>query len=349
MSDRPRNPSRAGLFSGEAPFDRSAGETADPRQGPPFSPRHSASPPAIESPTESIERTRTVNDNEAEQLARTLKDLFQSLPRRPGVTSESAPASAPGGVAGVAAPTFEDFPSDERRAKFGEDSPGLGTESASTGPGGGDSPAMGGHGEDSFARPDLCQGGDTATVALVTPISAVPDGETTGTPPADGNEADAGGTSGGLATPSPSPFAAESTMIGADAGAIAAGVGPAADLGRLGSPSAGATIEATAQGGTPAAWSSPETVAIGSIGLVGHNAEGFDPTLSSSTSAMTWGGVSGGVPFATANGTVSPGGEGPSGLDLGPTNALLGQILDELRRHQQSAPIVSGRSVYPER
>jgi hypothetical protein len=49
------------------------------------------------------------------------------------------------------------------------------------------------------------------------------------------------------------------------------------------------------------------------------------------------------------SGAISPSNEASAGLDLNPTNALLGQILDELRRHQQSAPLASGRSVYPER
>jgi hypothetical protein len=41
--------------------------------------------------------------------------------------------------------------------------------------------------------------------------------------------------------------------------------------------------------------------------------------------------------------------EGQAGVDLSATNALLGQILDELRRRTWSAPIASTRAVYPER
>ena len=48
-------------------------------------------------------------------------------------------------------------------------------------------------------------------------------------------------------------------------------------------------------------------------------------------------------------GATSTKDDGSTGVDLSPTNALLGQILDELRRQQQLARIVSGRSVYPER
>ncbi|HEY2158434.1 MAG TPA: hypothetical protein VGH33_22580, partial [Isosphaeraceae bacterium] len=65
--------------------------------------------------------------------------------------------------------------------------------------------------------------------------------------------------------------------------------------------------------------------------------------------ATNWSGLTGGDPLGSRPGAVSPADEGSAGVDLSPTNALLGQILDELRRHQQSAPIASGRLVYPER
>jgi hypothetical protein len=347
MSDRPRNPSRAGLFSGEAPSDRSSGETADPLQGHPLGPHHPASPPAIESATGLTDRAQAVSNAEAEQFARTLKDLIQSLPRRPGASSASAPGSAPEGIAGVATPTFEDLPAGERRAKSGEDDLSLATGSTPTGAGRGDSPAVGGYEAGSSARPDLWRAGGegVTTVALAAPLSAARDGEQAGQPPVNGNRADVGGTSGGQADGGSNPFAAEAAMIGVAAVAIAAGVDPSADLGRRGSPSDRATIEPATTGGVPAAWT-PETVAVGQIGPAGRNDEGFDRA---SASATSWGGASGGDPFATDYGNASPAVEGPSGVDMGPTNALLGQILDELRRHQQSASISSGRSVYPER
>jgi hypothetical protein len=87
---------------------------------------------------------------------------------------------------------------------------------------------------------------------------------------------------------------------------------------------------------------SEATVAVGPVGPAGSLEESFDRPPSPS---LIWDEpLSGDRP-----GSQAPSGEGLSGVDLRPTNELLGQILDELRRLHQPAPIASGRSVYPER
>jgi hypothetical protein len=144
------------------------------------------------------------------------------------------------------------------------------------------------------------------------------------------------------------PVAPESSTAGVATVTVAAGVDGRADLASWGSRRDRAVAGPMIQGVGPAVGTSPEMVAVGPVGPVARLAEGLDGTSAVPAPASSWDGTTGGDPFS-GRGAVSPGDKGPSGVDMSPTNALLGQIFDELRRHNQSAPIASGRSVYPER
>lgn len=352
MSDRYRNPSRAGLFSGEAQPDGSPGETADLLRDHTPSPHHPASLPPIDSPAEFTDRAHAVDKSEAKQLARTLKDIFQSLAGHPVSSPTLTSVAAPEEIAGVVTPSVEVPTASGRHAKPSDDGPGLTTESAPTGPVLGDSLAGGRDGVDSSARSELQsadRGEFVGTAALAMPLSVARDGEPTGQPASSADRPTGGETSEGLALRGPSFIAAEAALVGGAAVAIAVGGEPAPDFGRWSSSSDRATLEAATRGGVHAVAASQETIAVGPIGLVGRNDEGLDRASFASVAPTTWGGASGGDLFATGHGDASTAAEGPGGSDLGPTNALLVQILDELRRNSQASFIASGRSVYPER
>ena len=333
MSDRPRNPSRSGLFSDANPPERSLGEGRDLQTEPSQGTRHPASPPPI--------------DDEAKQFARTLRGLIQSLPRGPGSAPTGATAPAYDGIFGIVAPAFEDQPADDRRAESGRDN--QEGDSISQGTGRPDSATQDRHESDTSTRPDLGSGDRPDAVAAIP--SAVPppgghEGDLSGHPVSDRSREPAGGSVVGPASTGVQigSFAAEVTSTG-----IAAAVEPHAALGPAGFPLDRASAEAAAQDDGAGLAATSETVAIGPIGPAGRPEETFDRGPAQAVSATTWGGSLDGDPFGGYLGSASSAGEAQGGADLNQTNALLGQILDELRRYQQQAPIASGRSVYPER
>lgn len=361
MSDRPRKPSRSGLFSGANPPGRPLVERADPlRETSPGS-YHPASPTPLDpskpgGPTGPDDRTGAVDDR-AKQFALTLRDLIESLPPRAD-SAAARLAPAPQGIPGVTMPAFEDHPAVERQARTVEDVPGGGPSPSDfdrVGP-----PTRGRLEADATARPDLARS-DRRDEDLVIPSTALSPGgpevdlpgyptserspgpvESALEPTCSGIQPDVGGSFGGDG-PGERSLAIEVPMAGI-AAAPAAGVdlrigpvhrGIAADLGPSGSESSGVDDGA----------GESQTIAVGPVGSAGRFEESFDRPPSSTAPTASWGGSSGGDPSGAVRSPV----EGASGADFGPTNALLERILDELRRQHRSAPIASGRSVYPER
>lgn len=301
-------------------------------------PHHPASPPRI--------------DDEAERFARTLRDVIQSLPGRPGSVPSGTPAPAHGGIFGVATPTFDDQPADGRRAESGQgDSAG---DSITLGMDRLDSSTAGRHESETSPRTDLGRV-DRRDEVVAIPSAAPPlgghEGDLSGHPASDRSREPVDGFVIGPASSGAQSgsFAVEATTAGIASGAFATAVDPYSTLGTAGFSLDRASSEVGTQDGDPRIGPPSGTVAIGPIGPAGRPDESFDRAPSPSASAAPWSGSTGGDPFAAHLGFPSAAGEGQAGADLNQTNALLGQILDELRRNQQQAPIASGRSVYPER
>lgn len=323
MSDRPRQPDRAGRFADASPTDPT-------RDAPPVT-HHPAEPPPVD---------------QAAPASLTLRDLILSLPRRPGPDSAPDPASVPDGVSGVATPTYDDPPADERRAKHAEESgasdlpPPASDRAHSLREGRDDGPTP--------VRADLGGGNrrdEVVPLLAAPPNPGGPGAELPGYPafsrsvaadveaPPSRDRVDR--SQGEYATAAVSPM-----------GGIAAAVEAPTGLGRWASTQDRST-EGGPGGDTFPTGSTVDVVAIGPVGPAVRTEDPFDRGTSQAIVTTPWGGPSGDS-FAGRPEASSPAGEGAPGVDLGPTNALLGQILDELRRQQQ-APIASGRSVYPER
>ncbi len=308
---------------------------------------------------ESSDRLGAIDD-ETKQLASTLHDLIQSLPRRPGSSPSEATGSPAEGISGVATPTFDDQPTDERRARSGGD--GLAGDPIPPGADRATPPAEGRRESDTTARPDL--GGadrrdEVVAMPSAGPVPGNPGVDPTGHPAPDRSRdpiegsvmgrvpSGEGDPSEGRAGQGSHSFVVESAATGIVAGAVSAAIEPQAALGPGGFRPDRATNE-TAILGDAGTGASLETIAVGPIGPAGRPEEGLDRAASPSSTSMAWGMSPGGDPSEGGLGAGPLAVEGPGGVDMAPTNALLGQILDELRRQQQ-APIASGRSVYPER
>jgi hypothetical protein len=334
MSDRPRK------SDGASPF---------PDESPPGLARHPASPSPTapweaEGTAEFAERPGSIDD-EAKEFARTLRALIQSLPPRPDVPRRGAIGAETEAIAGVAAPTLEDQPTTGARATS-EDNLRQ-DDTATFSPDRIGSFAAGSYEVDAALRSDLAEVNrreEVVTIPSVAPLRGDMDREPAADPLHDPIE----GMTGEWGAQGTRPVALESSTAGVATVAVAAGVDARADLASWGSRRDRALAAPMIQGVGPAVGTSPEMVPVGPVGPVARLAEGLDRSSAVPAPASSWDGTTGGDPFG-GHGAVSPGDEGPSGVDLSPTNALLGQILDELRRHNQSAPIASGRSVYPER
>ena len=104
MNNRPRKPDRAGFFTEAAPTESLREEAPGPH--------HTISPPPIDS--SEADRPAEVTDlpgpteDETKKLARTIRELIQSLPRRQINSARGIIESAAHAIAGAIAPTFED-------------------------------------------------------------------------------------------------------------------------------------------------------------------------------------------------------------------------------------------------
>jgi hypothetical protein len=361
MIDRFRKPDRSGHFSGTVLPDSPREATSGPR--------HSVSPPTIDSPEadrprDSTDRLGPTGDDEANGLARTLRDLVQSLPRHPVDSVQGAIESAPDSIIGPVTPTFEDQFSVERWVESEDGVRKIELNSSVSGRIGSSAPSD--H-ENAPARSDSGRSDRREEIAALSSITTPYErvyGDPAGTP--IGNRLEPGKlpiAGSGLSADrvrsveSPGIRAAELAHspvadISSNNLAAATGVGNtelSLDLGRWTSSPDRESPDSMMRGGALSIGTPPETVAVGPVGPAGRHDEDFDRASGESGTATRWSGLSGGDPLSSRPTAISPADEGPTGVDLSPTNALLGQILDELRRHHQSAPIASSRFVYPER
>jgi hypothetical protein len=265
-------------------------------------------------------------------------------------------------------PAFEDQPSAGRQAESENNNVREGALISPTPDRAGPS-AMAGH-EDAAPRPDFGPSDrreEVVTISSASPLQGGLDGEPAGYPnpdrsrdliegpaigpvsPGAGDWADGGESLGGRIVEGARHSLADFPMAGVAAAAVARSIESPPDLERLRSRSDRSPGESATRGSASVSGAAPETVAVGLVGPASRHDDSFDRASGEPASATNWGGSSCDDPFGGRHGTASAADEGPAGVDLSATNALLGQILDELRRHQQSAPIASGRSVYPER
>jgi hypothetical protein len=357
MIDRSRKPDRSGRSSGAVAPGSSRESRSDPHSP--------VGPPKIDSSesdrsSESTDRVGSTSDDEANGFARTLLDLIQSLPRRPVESARGIIGSTSDAIIGPVTPVFEEQFSVGRRVE-GEDSVREGDFpiSSSLGPPApvGDEAASGGTG-----------GADRREEIAPLPLSAMLCGSAHEEPaetlianrrePNEGSFTDpalsadrvSGVESSGARAvkPTHSPVADTSSDILA-AAAIAGNVELHTGPDPWTSCRDGVASELTMRGAASSVRMPPETVAVGPVGPVAGHDEVFGRTTAESSFATSWSESSGADLLSSRPGAASPADEGSAGVDLNPTNALLGQILDELRRHHQSAPLASGRSVYPER
>ncbi len=360
MFDRPRMLNRGSLFSGVVLPD-SHHEATSGR-------RHAVSPPTNDSfeVNRSPEPTDRLgpDDDDANGLGQTLRDLIESLPRGAVESARRTVESTPDAIVGPVTLTFDDQSAVERRVESEDGAREGDSNSPVSGRYG--LPAKGGL-EDAPARSE--SGGtdhreEIAALSSITVLHPIAHGGLAGA--AIANPTDLG--EGPIVRPafsvdrvggveSPGAWAAEPThppvadtsSKGLAAAAIAGNLELHTDLGRWTTRPDRAATEPTMRGVASIIRMPPETVAVGPVGLATRHDVGIDRTSGESGSATTWSGLAGGDLLGSRPGAVSPADEGSAGVDLSSTNALLGQILDELRRHQQSALTTSGRLVYPER
>jgi len=351
MPDRPRSQATGAPARSTPPPDRPAqspfARRPDGRgEGP-----HPAEPPSPTAPP----RVADAAHPAADDLSRTLRDLIRSLPGRPGT-----PPAAPAGVADVGAP----LPDERLGSSRGPHAAGEEVIR----------PDQAGPGQASLAPPGVLDAPPPAGTAAAGPAGRGGGVEATVTaPPLDILRADPAGSGSPRTAPSeslalgPAPPPAVGGMmfeLAADVGRTAPGgedaagamssgmtdgVVPSGDLlaaaGRGAAPSSPATdVGAGPAGPGGGAWG-PETVP--SVGLIrGYDeAPGRGPDPSAASGG--WGDPSA-DPAAALAPNATPGEAGAQPADLSRTNALLEQILEELRR-QQPSYVASGRSVYPER
>ncbi len=338
-----------------------------PREGA-FGPRHSVSPPTIDSSDadsspESPDRPSSTGED-ANGLARTLRELIHSLPRRPVESAQGTIESTPDSVVGAVTPTFEDPCANGRRVESERGVSGSELHSPMSGRSG--PPAPGRH-EDAGTRSESGESDRREPIAALS-VDTTVYGRAHGEPaesqtahrhePGEGPIAEAvfsvdriGAVEpSGARAAEPTPArVADNSSAGLMVAAITRNGELDTDLGRWTSRANEAVPAPIMEGITSSVRTPAETVAVGPVGPAARYAEGFDRTSGESASATSWSGSSDVDPLGVRPGAVSPADEGSIGIDLNPTNALLGQILDELRRQQQSAPIASGRMVYPER
>ncbi len=361
MSDRSGKPDRARLL-------KDATQPESPREEAPR-PRHPISSPPIDSSEtnrlgEVTDRSGPTDDD-TRKLAQTIRGLIQSLPRRQIGSAQGILESAADAIVGAVAPTFEEQSPVDRRAEA-EDG---GREDDSISPVSGSSrlPAPGGHvGTTALSDSGALQRREEiVSASLIAPLLGGACREPDGNPTAN-RWPDPGGVA--IASPAfsddragcidsrearatestPPPLMDSSSAVPA-AVAVAGNVDFHADLGRRIYRPDHAVNDPTMYGVGSSVGTLPEMVAIGPIGPTGRLDEGFDRASGESVPSMSLAELAGADSAGGPRGAASAREEGAIGVDLSPTNALLGQILDELRRHQQPAQIASGRSVYPER
>lgn len=350
MSDRPPRPDRAGLFFDEGPRETSSG------------PRHPSSPPPIE--PSGADRPDLME--KVAPPAQALRNLIQSLPRRPGPMLSNVSPPTLEGIFGVAPPSFVEQPSGEGRPRpedisasdpipAGTDRSGTPPASIhepettmlrdprgvdrrdevitvlSTAPVAGDHPESPASHQGTFAHPPDLMAGSAAD-----PLSSGSRIEEARLPERE----PAGGSRPGVVD--------LSAAVGPP-GAVTAAVEPPSIPGsgtfavdRLATEPAFRGVWATTEPARVA-------VEVGPVGPAARRDEGFDGMPSVPAASASWGASMGEDPLSGRRGTTSAADEGVAGVDLSATNALLVQILDELRRQHQPGPFASARSVYPER
>jgi hypothetical protein len=298
-------------------------------------------------------------------LSTALNEIIRTLPVRSGTNPTETDSPQPAVIADPVTPLLGRSPAGQEQSQSSEESPKT---SDPDDPGTDGTTLAAIAGSDSIARSrslhDRPGPEDRAarTSAPTEPLLLDPAGESAGQPRPDHTNSLIGGRA--LAIPGSeegSVSTAETASI-AVVGRPAIG-GPAATSGQrsvdrsdlihadlsVGSAFAGVqTVGTPSRGDENSPRTEPAPQSLASIGSIGRSEEPYDLAAGPSSPA-SWGETSGAD--LTSRRDAAPGvpQAGQSSNDTARTNTLLEQILDELRRAQQSTYTASARSVYPER